>query len=137
MIEILNRQSRYWIKTATFKHLLDRLIKHYDKGEVEVALAFVGNRAMHDLNKRFADEDRSTDVLSFPMNEQGADGNFYLGDIIISVPYAFKQCLKKDHGLEKELEYLTIHGFLHLLGFEHFEGIEEEEEKIRNQFLGD
>lgn len=137
MIEIINRQSRYWIKTATFKRLLGRLIKHYDRGKIEVTLAFVGNRTMHGLNKRFADEDRPTDVLSFPINEQGADGKFYLGDIIISVPYAFKQCLKKDHGLERELEYLTIHGFLHLLGFEHFEGIEEEEEKIRNLYLGE
>lgn len=71
------------------------------------------------------------------MNEESADGRFYLGDIIISVPYAFKQCLKMDHGLERELEYLTIHGFLHLLGFEHSEGLEEEEERIRNLLIGE
>jgi probable rRNA maturation factor len=137
MIEIINRQSRYWIKKTTFRRLLNRLTKHYNKGEVVVTLAFVSNRTIHDLNKRFAGEDRPTDVLSFPMNEESADGRFYLGDIIISVPYAFKQCLKMDHGLERELEYLTIHGFLHLLGFEHSEGLEEEEERIRNLLIGE
>jgi len=135
MIEIINRQSRYWINPTTFKRLLKALIQHYKLGKVEVNLAFVENRTIHNLNKRFADEDRPTDVLSFPMQEKGADGKYYLGDIIISVPYAFKQCLKRPHGLERELEYLTIHGFLHLQGFEHFEGLEEEENKIRSLFL--
>jgi probable rRNA maturation factor len=135
MIEIINSQNRYWINHTTFKRLLTKLIEYYKLGEIEVAVAFVNNRAMHNLNKQFADTDKSTDVLSFPMNEKGSDGKYYLGDIIISVPYAFRQCLKKKHGLERELEILVIHGFLHLMDFEHFEGMEEEEKKIRSLFL--
>ena len=65
------------------------------------------------------------------------DGKYYLGDIVISVPQAFKQCFSEDHGLERELEFLTVHGFLHLLGYEHSEGIEEEEEKIEKLLTED
>ena len=62
---------------------------------------------------------------------------YYLGDIIISVPYAFRKCLRMKHGLDTELAFLTIHGFLHLIGFEHNEGIEEEEARIRKIMLED
>ena len=86
-------------------------------------------------DKVYVDDYKSTDVLSFPIGEKGADGNYYLGDIIISVPQANKQCLQKKHGLERELEILTVHGFLHLLGYEHFEGMEEEEDKIKKHLF--
>jgi probable rRNA maturation factor len=101
----------------------------------EVALAFVGTKAMKKLNRQFLKKNAPTDVLSFPLGERGADGKFYLGDIAISVPQAFKQCFREKHGLERELEILTVHGFLHLLKFEHSSGIEEEEEKIRDLVL--
>jgi probable rRNA maturation factor len=134
MIEILNNQKRHKINKKRFRELLETLIRFYKVDDPELTLAFVNNSAIRDLNRRFLDEDRPTDVLSFPIGEKGADGIYYLGDIIISVPYANKQRLKRKHGLERELEILTIHGFLHLLGYEHFEGMEEEEEKI-NKYL--
>lgn len=135
MIEIINQQQRYWLNLKTFKDLLKRLIEHYRLKEPEVTLVFMGTKAIKILNQKFLKKNFPTDVLSFPLGEQGADGKFYLGDIAISVPQAFKQCFRKKHGLERELEILTIHGFLHLLGFEHSAGIEEEEEKVRNLFL--
>jgi probable rRNA maturation factor len=131
MIEILNNQKRHKIHSKRFRELLEKLIRIYKVDDPELTLAFVNNSAIQDLNRRFLDEDRPTDVLSFPIGEKGADGIYYLGDIIISVPQANKQRLEKKHGLERELEMLTIHGFLHLLGYEHFEGMEEEEEKIK------
>lgn len=137
MIEIINQQHRYWLNLKKFKELLKKLIKHYKLNHPEVTLVFVDNRAITKLNRQFRKKNAPTDVLSFPMREKGADGKFYLGDIVISVPQAFKQCYSKEHGLERELEFLTIHGLLHLLGYEHSEGIEEEEEKIRSLFAKD
>jgi len=98
-------------------------------------LALVSSREIKKLNKKFLRKDEVTDVLSFPLNEKKADGAFYLGDIIISVPRAFDQSSGTSHGLERELKILTIHGFLHLLGFEHSKGLEEEEEIIRKLML--
>ena len=74
-------------------------------------------------------------MLSFPVGEKGADGKYYLGDIIISVPKAHDQSLERKHSLEREMEILTIHGFLHLLGYEHFKGLEKEEKKIKKLLL--
>ncbi len=131
MIEILNNQKRHKIDINRFRELLETLIRFYKVDDPELTLAFVNNRAIRDLNRRFLDEDVPTDVLSFPIGEKAADGNYYLGDIIISVPQANKQRQKKKHGLDRELETLTVHGFLHLLGYEHSEGMEEEEDKIK------
>ncbi|MGD8539129.1 MAG: rRNA maturation RNase YbeY [Candidatus Aminicenantes bacterium] len=131
MIEILNNQKRHKINIKRFRELLETLIENYGVDDPELTLAFVNNSAIQDLNRRFLDKDKPTDVLSFPIGEKGADGIYYLGDIIISVPQANKQRLEKKHGLERELEILTVHGFLHLLGYEHLEGMEEEEEKIK------
>ena len=64
------------------------------------------------------------------MATNGPDGEFYLGDIVISVPRAERQARDLGHSLERELEYLAIHGFLHLLGFEHFAGHEDEEARL-------
>ena len=130
MIEIINQQKRYPINPDTFHNLLEKLIDFYKVKNPEVTLVFINNAPMKRLNAKFLNKNKSTDVLSFPLNEKGSDGKFYLGDIIISAPYAFKQSVSKDHKFEKELEILTVHGFLHLLGFEHFKGMEEEEQKI-------
>lgn len=135
MIEILNQQNRFWLYTKTFEDLLKGLIKHYKLKDPEISLVLVNTKVIKRLNKKYLNKDESTDVLSFPIGEKGADGKFYLGDIVISVPQAFKQCFSQAHGLERELKLLTIHGFLHLLGFKHSKGIEKEEEKIRNLML--
>ncbi len=131
MIEVLNLQPKYSLNRAKFRKLLITLVKRYELGDPEISLSFVTTRTIKNLNRKFLKKDEATDVLSFPVGKKGPDGRFYLGDIIISVPQAFRQCLAQAHGLEKELLDLTIHGFLHLLGYEHGEGIEEEEAKVR------
>lgn len=132
MIEIINQQNRYWLNPKKFKDLLEWLSTRYKLKNPEITLAFVDNKTIKKLNKQYLNKDAPTDVLSFPMREKSADGKYYLGDIIISVSQAFRQCFSEDHGLERELELLTVHGFLHLLGYDHSKGIEEEEDKIEN-----
>ena len=135
MIEILNRQKRYDINTARLQGLLDGLLHSYGIPDVEVTLALVNDAPMRALNRKFMKKDAPTDVLSFPIRDLGPDGKYYLGDIIISVPYAARQGRLQGHPLQRELEFLVIHGLLHLKGFEHFEGLEEEEETARTRWL--
>ncbi|MFQ6038280.1 MAG: rRNA maturation RNase YbeY [Candidatus Aminicenantales bacterium] len=134
MIEIVNRQRKQKLDRDRLRNLLERLVAHYGLDAPEVTLAFVNNATIQDLNRNFLGKNAPTDVLAFPFRETGADGKFYLGDIIISVEKALEQARKRHHPLERELEILAIHGFLHLLGFEHFKGLEEEEEKIQNLY---
>ncbi|MCD6194031.1 MAG: rRNA maturation RNase YbeY [Candidatus Aminicenantes bacterium] len=137
MIEIINKQKRFWVSPKKFKNLLQQLFHEYKLGNPLLTLAFVTDREIKKLNQRFLNRHTPTDVLSFPFKEKTPDGQYYLGDIIISVPTAFRQCLNSPRGLEEELMILTIHGFLHLLGFEHGQGLEEEEEKVRKKFIED
>lgn len=91
----------------------------------EVSLAFCDDAAIHQLNRDFRGVDRPTDVLSFALNEGNEpeiiDGpaEELLGDIIISVDTLRKQAEEYGHSMERELSYLTIHGFLHLMGYDH------------------
>jgi probable rRNA maturation factor len=121
--------------------------------EGEVALTFVDDEAIQELNKQYRDLDKPTDVLSFAMSEFGEDEiriNYEdegegdpddlqdgetvsegfiepLGDIIISVTRAIAQAEDYGHSVERELGFLFVHGFLHLIGYDHQS---EEEEKI-------
>ena len=130
MIEIINRQKSCWIDKEKFNSFMKKILEHFDIGDPEVNLTFVDDQEINALNKQYRGIDAPTDVLSFPMNESCPDGKFYLGDIVISVPNALKQSIDKKHSLEKELKLLMVHGFLHLLGYEHFKGIETQEKKI-------
>ncbi len=135
MIEIINRQRKRTINKNRFQDLLARMMDHYQLDDPEVTLAFVNNRAIQDLNHKFLGKNAPTDVLSFPVGEKGADGRYYMGDIIISVQKAHDQAQEHKHSIERELEILTIHGFLHLLGYEHSKGLEKEEKKITKLML--
>jgi len=135
MIEVLNRQKKHPIKTARFERLLRGLAGRYRLPRPEIALVFVGDAAMRKLNKTYRRKDKTTDVLSFPLNAKAPDGRLYVGDIVISVPQAARQARRLGHGLERELGILVIHGFLHLLGYGHDEGHEDEETAARALFL--
>jgi probable rRNA maturation factor len=135
MIEILNHQRKYPVRTRAFKRLIEGLIARYRLADPDVTLAFVGTTAIRSLNRKFMKTDKPTDVLSFPVGKKGPDGRFFLGDIIVAVPVAERQGREKGHGLERELKLLAVHGFLHLLGYDHFAGIEEEERKVHGLYL--
>jgi len=130
MIEVLNLQRRYWVNRKKFVRVLARLAEKYGLDDPEVTLAFVGTRTVTKLNRKFLKREGPTDVLSFPGARVGG-GERPLGDIIISVPQAFRQSFAEEHGLETELLDLTVHGFLHLIGLDHGSGIEEEEVTMR------
>lgn len=135
MIEIINRQRRHPVRARAFERLLRDLAARYRLKDPDITLAFVGSDAMRTLNRKFMKKDRPTDVLSFPVGRKGPDGRFFLGDIIIAAPVAARQARDKGHGPEREMKLLAIHGFLHLLGYDHFAGIEEEERAAVERYL--
>ena len=136
MIEVLNLQHRYWIDRRKFTRLLARLVEKYGLDDPDITLAFVGTQTITKLNRKYLKRDGPTDVLSFPGLGKGGSGKRNLGDIIISVPQAFRQSFAEEHGLETELLDLAVHGFLHLLGLGHGKGIEEEEVRVREALEG-
>ncbi len=88
------------------------------RGSLTVVLE--GEPGMRRLHRTFAGEDILTDVLSFPDGSQDSEtGSRYLGDIIICIPVARRQARRAGHSLESEVRLLTVHGVLHLLGFDH------------------
>jgi len=135
MVTIINRQKKHPVRTRAFKRLLGDLGRDHRLRDPEVTLSFVGERAIRTLNRKWMKKDRPTDVMSFPIGEKAPDGKFYLGDIVVAVPVAARQARAKGHGLDRELRFLAIHGFLHLLGYDHFAGIEAEERKAHGRYL--
>lgn len=97
-----------------------------DKGH-DLSVAISGDHKLRTLNKQFRGEDRPTDVLSFPSEEVPLNGEpKYLGDVVISVPRARAQAKAAGQTLDAELQLLTVHGVLHLLGHDHSNPKEKE-----------
>ena len=95
------------------------------EGPAQVDITFVNDEQMRELNKEHRNIDKTTDVLSFPLGENGVydkhpeTGAALLGDIVISIPKAFSQAEEYDHSVQREMAYLTAHSMLHLLGYDH------------------
>lgn len=115
------------------------------EGSAEISVTFVDNKTIRDYNKQYRDKDYVTDVLSFPMGENGvydldpANGAKMLGDVVISMEKAVEQAERFGHSLQREVGYLTAHSVLHLLGYDHEdEGLQrvrmrEKEERVMEQ----
>ena len=114
------------------------------EGSAEISVTFTDNAGIRELNKQYRDKDIETDVLSFPMGENGVydtdmeTGAKILGDVVISMEKARDQAELYGHSLQREVGYLTAHSVLHLLGYDHVENLEkvrmrEKEELIMEQ----
>lgn len=102
--------------------LLKRIFKPIrEKNNLQVI--FVTQNEIQDLNKKFRNIDRPTDVLSF-INDDEDDKS--LGDVFISLEQARIQAKEFEHSLEREIGFLAVHGYLHLKGYDHYTKVEEE-----------
>ena len=120
--------------------LVEKLLQHAAKVEgieegSEVSITFVTNEAIHEINREYRDKDQPTDVISFALEEMG-EGEVQiigegiprvLGDIIISTDRTREQAEEYGHSFERELGFLAVHGFLHLLGYDHMNEADEKE----------
>lgn len=112
--------------------------------EAELSISFVDEEEIQAINRDYRDKDKVTDVISFSLEEdepeiEGLDMPRVLGDIIICLEVAKEQAESYNHSLSRELGFLALHGFLHLLGYDHMTEEDEKEmfsrqDEILNEF---
>ena len=122
MIEVVNRQRKRPVECERWEAFAARALEVVPAGGAGVTVAFVSDRAMGELNRRWRGKRGATDVLSFPAGqdefERAAEGAT-LGDVVISVERAAKQAAEHGLSFEREVEQLILHGLLHLCGYDH------------------
>ena len=133
-VKVVISKSNKEVKVPTGVRLLVRrcchavLVNENFKGSAEISVKFVNDDEIQALNKAYRNIDKSTDVLSFPLGENGEydlnndTGAYMLGDIVISIDHAVAQAEMYDHSIEREIGFLTVHSMLHLLGYDHENG---------------
>jgi probable rRNA maturation factor len=127
---IENQQKKVKLDLRRIRRAVHKLKKALKCADQEISLLFVDNEQIREMNRQYLNRDHATNVISFPLKE-GAYGHInpqVLGDIVISVERAFQDAAAGDLSLDDEIDFLVIHGLLHLLGYNH-EGRNEDEAK--------
>lgn len=123
----------YYFKTVVRKAISATLDNREFPYDAEVSVTFCDGEYIRRLNRKYRNKDKATDVLSFPIYD---DGNFdisecisgaLLGDVVISVPRAKEQARELGNTFLQEIAFLTVHSVLHLLGYDHERSAEEDE----------
>ena len=129
----------YKLKMLIRHTILETLDYEGMENDAEVSVTFVDDEGIRELNKRFRNMDKPTDVLSFPLYENGEFDDAEcslgapLGDIVISVPRAKEQAEELGNSFVREVAFLTVHSTLHLLGYDHERSKEDDEVQCRHQ----
>ncbi len=109
-----NRQRRVSVDEDDLSVFLVRLRRVLRLPPESFSAVLVSDRRIRELNRRYRKRSAATDVLSFPLRENG-----YLGEVVISAPTARRQARRYRHRVEEEVKLLLLHGVLHLLGYDH------------------
>jgi len=117
------------------RRVLNRVLKNLNCGDKEVSLLFVDDEGIREINRRFLNRDHPTNVISFSMweGEFGDINPHILGDIVISVETALRDARQAAIEFDDELDFLMIHGLLHLLGYNHEDTGEDEAMRMENR----
>lgn len=148
MINIDFINDNNFVNDADLKEVSELLTFAYghleEEGDAEVSVSFVSNEEIQNINRDYRDKDSVTDVISFALEEDNmniihAEAPRTLGDIVISTDRAKEQAEDYGHSYRRELLFLALHGFLHLLGYDHMESDDEavmngKQEEILNAF---
>lgn len=129
-VEIFNETNKELKELETLPGLIDYAIKYENLGNVIFNVILVDEEKIHELNKEYRGIDRPTDVITFALedNEDVVYEDFrLLGDIYICCEKVYSQAEEYGHSVLRELSFLTIHGFLHLLGYDH---MTKEDERV-------
>lgn len=150
-IKVIIQNSQKAVKIPTGVRMLIRrcchavLVQENFEGSAEISVTFVDDAGIRELNAQHRNIDKATDVLSFPLGENGVydvnpeSGAKMLGDIVISMERAVAQAEEYGHPLQREVAFLTVHSMLHLLGYDHVNGgleavhMREKEEAVLTQ----
>lgn len=115
MIQICDRQSTLRLPVAKIRKLARLILAQEGRPGATISLAFVGNREIHAVNRTFLKHDYATDVLSFPL---GDDGDGVFGELVISTEYAAGEARARGISVEEETLRYVAHGLLHLFGYD-------------------
>ena len=133
-VVLLDRQRRRRVSAARLRRVLGGAASAL-RVEGEMSLVLAGDRLLRRLNRTYRGKDRPTDVLSFP----GGGGEAGLGDVVISVETAERNARGLGRTLGQELDVLALHGFLHVLGYDHETDdgtMDRLERRLRKRLLG-
>ncbi len=136
-IEIQNKQRKLKVELKTLRQFLQNIALDLAITDKELSVVLVSDKRIAQLNQQYRKQAKATDVLAFAMQE----GEFsqlnpqLLGDVVISVETAQRQAQAQPHSLIRELQILTIHGVLHLLGYDHVKDSEAEQMQQKEQQL--
>lgn len=121
----VNYESDYQYLNKVIDHTLNKLNVTHSC----FSIIFIDDEKMHEMNRQYRGIDRTTDVLSFAYedNETIKSEIRELGDIFISIPKMKEQAISYNHSEMRELSFLTVHGLLHLLGYDHTKSKKDEE----------
>ena len=130
-VELFNQTEKEISELDTVLKVLDSALKKENLDNVCFNLIIVDNEYIHELNRDYRNIDRETDVITFALEDEDSiilpNDERVLGDIYISIDKASSQALEYGHSLLRELSFLAVHGFYHLLGYDH---MTEEDEKV-------
>ncbi|MGL4335344.1 MAG: rRNA maturation RNase YbeY [Turicibacter sp.] len=126
--------------TKPYESLVEKVVKatitheNLNHDILECSFIFVNNAQIQEINKTYRNKDAITDVITFAIEDEG-EGELkikgipmprMLGDVFVSIPRTIEQAKEYGHSFERELSFLAVHGFLHLLGYDHLVKDEEE-----------
>ncbi|PLX80943.1 MAG: rRNA maturation RNase YbeY [Desulfuromonas sp.] len=134
-IQIENRQNRQKVGIQNLKKVAQRILSDSECPDAELSILLVDDAGIQNINRDYLQRDRPTNVISFSMRE-GEDEPLHpelLGDVVISTETAARDAVEAGVPFEHELYFLLLHGILHLLGFDHERGTEEEAVTMENR----
>ncbi|MBI2031932.1 MAG: rRNA maturation RNase YbeY [Candidatus Levybacteria bacterium] len=117
-------ESRYKVDRKRIRNLVSKILNSKDiAGKAEVSIAIVGDRKMRSLSKKYKNEDKTRNVLSFSLTEGESTPSYsdvlFLGDVVISYPEVIKEAAKEEMLVDDKIDQLVEHGLMHLLGLHH------------------
>ena len=120
-VSVIDRQRGHKVSIRALRAFLNAVVRTLPPGDAdELSVTLVSDRAMRALNRGWRGRDQTTDVLSFPGGEHPAGAvERSLGDVVIATGRAALQAREAGHTLAREIKVLALHGYLHLLGFDH------------------
>ncbi len=128
-----------YVAPADLERIARAALAAEDVAPAELGILITDDATIHDLNRRYADEDKATDVLSFSLREGeefvSPDDTLRLGEVIISLDTAKRQAEEAGRALAAEVAHLLVHGILHLLGYDHAEPDEERGMQAREEAI--
>jgi probable rRNA maturation factor len=134
-ISIENRQKKFRPDLRRLRRSLSKLLVNEGCPEGDISLLLLNDEQIREINRTYLQRDRPTNVISFAMQdgEYGTVNPQVLGDVIISVETASRDAAAAGIDLMDELEFLLIHGLLHLLGYEHEETSLQERKRMQSR----